>query len=342
MIKYVTGNIFESDAKCLVNTVNCEGYMGKGIAYQFKMRYPENNKDYVRACKSGELHIGTIHYYTEGGIWIVNLPTKDKWREKSRVSYVEVGLDRLVEFIQDKQPASVAIPPLGCGNGGLDWPEVKRIIDEKLSSIKKECDISVYEPSDSYGATPKEPPKMNVSSLAILQIRMNLNKVDKTRLQKASFMMNYYLGEEYFKFDKWKYGPYSHSIDIVARRLGEYQKYYNLTSSEDTYKHIYNVICSKKTDDKMSKLHPAIDKATKYVNNITTNKKLEGVATVLFIVQKNDKCLTVEDIVVKFKLWSDDKAHRFSEKYIRECVDHLEETSVVMRNICGLYEVSYI
>lgn len=86
MIKYVTGNIFESDAKCLVNTVNCEGYMGKGIAYQFKMRYPENNKDYVRACKSGELYIGTIHYYTEGGIWIVNLPTKDKWREKTRVS----------------------------------------------------------------------------------------------------------------------------------------------------------------------------------------------------------------------------------------------------------------
>lgn len=96
MIQYVTGNIFESKAECLVNTVNCEGYMGKGIAYQFKMRYPQNNKDYVRACKSGELRIGTIHFFFEEGIWIINFPTKDKWREKSRISYVEIGLDRLV------------------------------------------------------------------------------------------------------------------------------------------------------------------------------------------------------------------------------------------------------
>ncbi len=78
MLKYRTGNIFESNAKCLVNTVNCEGYMGKGIAYQFKMRFPENNKDYVKVCKNGTLHIGTIYYYMENDILIINLPTKDK------------------------------------------------------------------------------------------------------------------------------------------------------------------------------------------------------------------------------------------------------------------------
>ena len=88
MIRYTTGNIFESNAKCLVNTVNCEGYMGKGIAYQFKMRFPENNRDYVRACKYGNLRIGTIHYYIENGILIVNFPTKDKWREKSQMYYI--------------------------------------------------------------------------------------------------------------------------------------------------------------------------------------------------------------------------------------------------------------
>lgn len=91
MIKFVTGNIFESGADCLVNTVNCEGFMGKGIAYQFKMRFPQNNIDYVKACKSGKLHIGTIHYYKEDGIWIVNFPTKDKWRENLRLIILKKG-----------------------------------------------------------------------------------------------------------------------------------------------------------------------------------------------------------------------------------------------------------
>lgn len=340
MIKYVTGNIFESKAQCLVNTVNCEGYMGKGIAYQFKLRYPENNKDYMRACKSGELHIGTIHFFIEDGIWIVNFPTKDKWREKSHISYVEVGLDRLVEFIHDKRPTSVAIPPLGCGNGGLEWNEVKGIIDNKLSSVKEICDITVFEPSASYRVMPREAPQVSVSGLVLLQIRMQLQKFDKLRLQKASFMLNYYLGEEYFKFDKWNYGPYSHSLDIVAGGLGEYQKYYNLTNSEDTYKQLYNVICSKKTENKMSKFLPAIKKATKYVNEIDTNKKLEGVTTVLFLVKQNDKILDADAIVVKFKTWSEGKAQRFSEDYIRKCIDYLEETGILFKNICGLYEIS--
>lgn len=339
MIKYVTGNIFESQAQCLVNTVNCEGYMGKGIAYQFKLRYPENNKDYVRACKSGKLHIGTIHYFTVDGIWIVNFPTKDKWREKSRISYVEIGLDRLVEFIRDKRPASVAVPPLGCGNGGLDWNEVKGIINDKLAPVKEECDISVFEPSVSYRAFPKEAPQVSVSGLVLLQTRMQLQKLNKIRLQKATFMLNYYFGEEYFKFDKWNYGPYSHSLDIVARNLGEYQKYYNLTNSEDTYKQLFNVICSKKNEDKMSKLLPAIEKATKYVNKITTDKKLEGVTTVLFLVQQNDKWLDDDAIVAKFKAWSEDKAQRFSKEYIRECIAYLEETGIIFKNICGLYEI---
>lgn len=342
MIQYVTGNIFESKAECLVNTVNCEGYMGKGIAYQFKMRYPQNNKDYVRACKSGELRIGTIHFFFEEGIWIINFPTKDKWREKSRISYVEIGLDRLVDFIYEKKPTSVAIPPLGCGNGGLDWNEVKGIIDNKLSVVKDQCDILVFEPSVSYRAVPKEAPQINVSGLVLLKIRMNLQKFNKIRLQKASFLLNYYLGEEYFKFEKWNYGPYSHSIDIVARSLGEYQKYYNLTNSEDTYNQLYNVICSKKTEDKMRKLLPAIEKATRYVNKISTDKKLEGVSTVLYLIQKNDKKLDENGIVSCFKDWSEDKANRFSEEYIKGCIDYLEETGIIMKNICGLYEVYYM
>jgi hypothetical protein len=339
MIKYVTGNIFESNAKCLVNTVNCEGYMGKGIAYQFKQRFPENNRDYVKACKSGKLHIGTIHYCYEDGVLIVNFPTKDKWRENSQMYFIEVGLDRLVELIINEKIESIAIPPLGCCNGGLEWNNVKKVIVSKLTLVENSCEIMIYEPSVSYKALPKEAPQVNVSALILLQIRLKLEKFGSLRLQKAGYFVNYYLGEEYFKFDKWKYGPYSHAIDIVAKNIKEYQQYYNLGNSKDTYEHIYKVICCKKVDEKIEKIIPAIDNATMYVNAIDTDKKLEGVATVLFIIQHNNNCLHIEDVIDEFKNWSEDKAKRFSENYILECIQHLEDTRIIVKNICGLYQI---
>ena len=339
MIKFVTGNIFDSGADCLINTVNCEGFMGKGIAYQFKMRFPENNRDYVKACKGGSLRIGTIHYYKEDGIWIVNFPTKDKWRGKAKIDYIEKGLEQLTSFIIQHNPQTIAIPPLGCGNGGLDWGVVKNVITEKLQLIEDKYTFLIYEPSISYKAVPKEAPNISVSGLALLQIRLHLKKFNALRLQKSGYFTNYFLEEEYFKFDKWKYGPYSHGIDIVARSLNEYQKYYGLTNSKDTYDQIYKVICSKKTEDKLEKLIPAIEKSTMYVNQISTDKKLEGVATVLFIIQKNNQ-VSKEMIVQLFREWSEDKAKRFAKSYIMDCIDYLERTNIIVKDICGSYEIS--
>ena len=138
MIKFVTGDIFNSNADCLINTVNCEGVMGKGIAYQFKIRFPQNNLEYIRECETGKLKVNTIHYYKEDGIWIVNFPTKNKWREKSKIDYIEKGLEQLIKFIIEYNPRIIAIPPLGCGNGGLNWDIVKSIIIEKLRNIEKD------------------------------------------------------------------------------------------------------------------------------------------------------------------------------------------------------------
>ncbi len=339
MIKFITGNIFESGADCLVNTVNCEGYMGKGIAYQFKMRFPQNNLDYVKACKLGTLKIGTIHYYNEDGIWIVNFPTKDKWRANSKLEYVEKGLDQLVNFIIEYKPKTIAIPPLGCGNGGLEWNIVRELVVNKLHALENEYNFLIYEPSVSYKAVSKQAPDINVSGLVLLQIRLKLKKFNSLRLQKAGYFVNYFLEENYFKFDKWKYGPYAHSIDIVAKSLKEYQEYYNLNNSQDTYDQVYKVICSKKTEDKLAKLLPAVEKATFYVNQISTDKKLEGVATVLFIIQKNNQ-ISEENIVRYFKEWSEDKAKRFSRAYIIECIHYLEETSIISKDVFGNYEVA--
>lgn len=339
MIEFVMGNIFDSNADCLVNTVNCEGFMGKGIAYQFKMRFPQNNLAYVKACKAGRLQVGTIHYYKEGGVWIVNFPTKNKWREKSKIEYIERGLEQLVDFIEEYRPKVIAIPPLGCGNGGLEWSVVKEIVTRELRALEEKHTFLVYEPSVSYKAVPAEAPNISVSGLVLLQIRIHLQRFNALRLQKAGFFLNYFLEEEYFKFDKWKYGPYAHSIDIVARSLNEYQKFYGLTNSKDTYEQIYKVICSKKTDEKLERLIPAVEKATTYINKISTDKKLEGVATTLFIIQRNGH-MSESEIIQFFREWSEDKAKRFSKEYIIGCIEYLEQTDIISKDIWGKYEVS--
>lgn len=342
MIKYVTGNIFEANTECLVNTVNCEGYMGKGIAYQFKLKFPENNNDYVKACKSGKLHIGSIHWYFEDGILIVNFPTKDKWRERSQMHYIEVGLDQLVQLIIEKEIKSIALPPLGCGNGGLNWNDVKILIENKLESVKDNIDILIYEPSASYKVVPKEAPKLSLSGLILLQIKLHLDKFGFIRLQKTAYFMNYFLGEEYFKFDKFHYGPYSHSIDVISRSIREYQTYYNISNSKDTYDAVYKVICSKKIEQQLEKMIPAIERASRYVNEIESDKKLEGIATVLYIVKQNNMMFDQEEIVDFFKKWSEDKEKRFSEEEIMQCIDYLENTGIILKNICGLYEINII
>lgn len=338
MVEYVKGNMFECNADCLINTVNCEGYMGKGVAYQFKMKFPENNKAYVKACKSGELTVGKIHYYVEEGITIINFPTKNKWRENSKIEYIEKGMNALVEVLPELGVKKIAIPPLGCGNGGLIWAEVKNIIDNKIASVSDKYDFVIFEPSTSYKAIPKKPPEISVSGLVLLDIRLNLKRFNGIRLQKAGYFVNFFMGEEYFKFDKWKYGPYSHSIDIVARSIKEYQEYYGIDNSQTTFEQVYRIICSEKVDSKFNKLHIAVKKSTEYVNAIQTDKKLEGIATVLYLVQ-NGAAKNSGQIVDDFKNWSQDKAKRFSKQYILECIDYLEKTAMISLDICGNYEL---
>ncbi len=339
MIEYVKGNMFECNADCLINTVNCEGFMGKGIAYQFKMRFPENNKSYIKACKSGELTVGKVHYYIEDGITIVNFPTKNKWRESSKIEYIQTGMDYFIKLLPELDVKKIAIPPLGCGNGGLIWSEVKEIIENKIANLANKYDFVIFEPSTSYKAVPKRPPQISLSGLVLLDIRMNLERFNSIRLQKTGYFLNLFLEEEYFKFDKWKYGPYSHSIDIVARNIKEYQEYYGFDNSQITFEHVYQVICSEKVDSKFNKLHVAVKKSAEYVNAVQTDKKLEGISTVLYLVQ-NELPRNKTQLIEGFKNWSEDKANRFSDRCISECIDYLEETSIISPDICGNYELT--
>jgi O-acetyl-ADP-ribose deacetylase (regulator of RNase III) len=165
MIQFTTGNLLEADVEAVVNTVNTVGVMGKGIALMFKERFPNNYKAYLIACKAEKVQIGKMFVSSvdelDGPRWVINFPTKQHWRSPTKIEWVREGLVALKAAIREKHIGSIAIPPLGCGNGGLEWAEVRPLIEEMLSELE-DVDIIVYEPTAKYQNVAK---KMGVESL---------------------------------------------------------------------------------------------------------------------------------------------------------------------------------
>jgi len=310
--------------------------MGKGIAYQFKLVYPKNNEEYVKACKTGALRIGKLHYYEEKGKIIINFPTKDKWRANSKMEYIEKGLDELVLLIKKLSIKSIAIPPLGSGNGGLIWLEVKKLIEQKLSEIPNSVDIFIYEPSMNYVAKAAVEPKLSFVALVLMLIKLNLNKFNKLRLQKTAYLVDVFSEQKYFDFKKHKYGPYDYSISIVSKSIKEFQQFNNVKSTSEAYKIAYGKLISESVDNKLKLFTPYIELASDYVNKIDSDSELECITTILFLIEKNNS-LTEESIVSEFKAWSKDKANRFSIKDILNGVNYLYDTRVIDKSLTDYY-----
>lgn len=134
MLIYKKGDIFSSDCQTLVNTVNCEGFMGKGIALEFKKKFPIMFLSYKKICNAKLLRPGLLQLWKSEDKWILNFPTKDKWRDKSKISYIEDGLKKFVEIYKEKGITSISFPLLGCNNGGLDFEtQVKPLMEKYLN-----------------------------------------------------------------------------------------------------------------------------------------------------------------------------------------------------------------
>jgi O-acetyl-ADP-ribose deacetylase (regulator of RNase III) len=150
MIELVNGDLLSADAEALVNTVNTVGVMGKGLALQFKKTWPDNYDAYARACRFGEVVPGKMFVYSIDGLvnprFIINFPTKRHWRDNSRLEDIETGLLALVDEIQRHSIQSIAIPPLGCGYGGLDWNVIRPLIEQSFSNLP-EVQVLLYSPS---------------------------------------------------------------------------------------------------------------------------------------------------------------------------------------------------
>ena len=334
MFFYTTGDLLQSNAEALVNTVNCEGYMGKGIAYQFKLKFPDNNKDYVKACKNGTLRPGKLHFYRENGKIIINFPTKDKWREKSQIEYIENGLDSLVLLIKELNIKSIAIPPLGSGNGGLVWAEVKKVLSKKLEDTAKEVAIYIYEPSRNFAATPAQEPKLSTSALVLMELKGHLTKFNSLRLQKAAYFMDLFSSKKYFKFVAHKYGPYDHSIDIVSKGIREFQKFHGTSSTRDAEKILFNKLTSETVNSTLQELLPYIEKSCNFVNSIESDHELECLATICFLIE-NSGGLTANKVVEGFKNWSEEKAKRFTEQEILDGIQKLYMFGIIEKNLVG-------
>ena len=152
MIEYKSGDIFTENAEALVNSVNCVGVMGRGIALQFKNVFPENFEAYAAACKRQEVRPGRMFVFETGRLtnprYIINFPTKRHWRGKSRIEDVEVGLEALIQEIRERGIRSIAIPPLASGLGGLKWSEIRPRIESALKELD-DLEAIVFEPGSS-------------------------------------------------------------------------------------------------------------------------------------------------------------------------------------------------
>lgn len=152
MIQITEGNLLQAEADALVNTVNCVGYMGKGIALQFKQAFPANFREYESACKAKQVQPGCMLIHDNGRLvlphYIINFPTKRDWRAKSRMEDIRSGLDALVEDVRRLGIRSIAVPPLGCGLGGLDWNEVRPLIENAFAAVP-DVRVLLYAPTGS-------------------------------------------------------------------------------------------------------------------------------------------------------------------------------------------------
>ncbi len=219
MIHYITGNIFDSPAVALVNTVNTVGVMGKGIALQFKEAFPENYKTYRQICRDKNLHVGEMLVTEEtsptlGSKIIVNFPTKQHWRYPSEYSYISAGLIALKKEIEDRKISSIAIPALGSHNGGLEWPKVKQMMENTLSDM--ECEIYIYEPSAVIREKMREEKvRLTPARAMLLTMLADLNHYGEFAsvfaAEKVIYFMQKLGGQEVFKveFKPYIYGPYS-------------------------------------------------------------------------------------------------------------------------------------
>ena len=245
MIRSTQGNLLEADAEALVNTVNTVGYMGKGIALQFRQAFPANFEAYSIAAKAGEIAPGRMFVYETGSLsnpkYVINFPTKRHWRGKSRIEDIESGLEALVEEVTARGIRSLAVPPLGCGLGGLQWDTVQPLIERALGGLPG-VDVQVFAPQGAPEAArmpigTRRPQWTPARALFVALMDQYLEltyAVTLLEIQKLAYFLQEGGQNLKLRFEKGIYGPYAANLNKVLERMeGHFTRGYGDSQKPD-------------------------------------------------------------------------------------------------------------
>lgn len=343
-MKFIKGNLLASKAQALVNTVNTVGVMGKGIALQFKERFPENFRAYARACKAGDVVTGQMFVYDEltleGQKTIINFPTKEQWFKKSQYKFIEDGLQDLVKVIRDRKLKSVAIPPLGAGNGGLNWTKVKALMTQYLSELNN-VDVIIYEPNAEIKKilqkenTPKDV-KLTAARAMLLYALFKYERFGEYSTVFTANKIMYFLqqsGENLkLKFEPYNYGPYAQAVEKVLYALnGKYLTgleqmqagpFEQLKLDYNKYDEIKEFVSKNLESDQKQRLSNLF----KVIDGFESTFSLEILSSVHYL-KKNNPGLSKQEILNKIHNWNDRKKSLIDEYHVGLAHEQLDNYS---------------
>ncbi len=340
MIEYKTGDILREDAEALVNTVNCVGVMGRGIALQFKNAFPANFKAYAAACKDDEVQPGRMFVFETGTLtnprYIVNFPTKRHWRGKSRLSDIASGLEALVGVIRSKRIRSIAIPPLGSGLGGLDWADVKARIEGALSGLEDVC-VIVYEPAGAPDAKSiahiRAVPEMTTGRAALVELihRYLSGLLDPFVTLLEIHKLMYFMQEAgeslQLRFKKGPYGPYAENLRHVLNAIEGHLLSGYADGGDAPGKKLELVPGAVEDATRFLEGHAVtrahLAKVAHLVAGFESPFGLELLSTVHWVM-KEQETASVEEVVERTYAWNDRKL-QFTPRQIALAVDVLAD-----------------
>ena len=338
MVEFRQGDILKAEVDALVNTVNCVGVMGRGVALQFKNAFPANFKAYSAACKRREVVPGRMFVFDTGKVrprYIVNFPTKRHWRTKSRMSDIESGLVALVEEIDRRDIRSIAVPPLGAGLGGLHWPDVRERITHALQDLPR-TNVVVYEPAGAPDAERMvkslKRPAMAPGRAALLSLmrRYLSGFMDTTVTLLELHKLMYFMQEAghplRLDYRKAPYGPYALNLGPVLRMLeGHYVTGY-ADGGDDPNKQLELTAGAADEADAFLSQDPEtrlrFDRVAALVDGFESPFGLELLASVHWLVI-HEHAISLQDVTVRLHRWNSRKRRLFLPEQIELAWDVL-------------------
>lgn len=340
MITLVRGSVLEAQADALVNTVNCVGFMGKGIALQFKKAYPENFKAYQKACRANEVQPGRMFIFETGSMldvkYIINFPTKRHWRGDSRYEDVEAGLEALVADVKRLGIKSIAIPPLGCGLGGLEWNRVRPMIEQAFAE-ESGVQVLLYEPVGAPAAEdmPVRTTRPHLTVARALFIRLMEQyaafayRLTLLEIQKLAYFLQEAGQPLRLNYQAGLYGPYAPNLNKVLEVLeGHFTRGYGDTQKPD----VEISLLPGATDEAGTYLadrqpeHERLDRVTCLIEGFETPYGMELLSSVHWLaVRASTPATNTDEVVAGMAAWNERKKRMFQAEHIAVAWDRLAE-----------------